>query len=141
LVLNLKRQCFTRARIGQWYSAWATGWMIGASSPGKSWEFFTTASIPALGLTQPPTQWIPGALSLVVKRPGREANHSHPSSAEVKNVWSYTSTPPIRLHCVVLNLKNTGTPFFTFYFYLCPCFTGRNKLLEAATGASSFSGI
>jgi hypothetical protein len=27
-----------------------------------------------------------------VKRPGREVDHS-PSSAEVKNVWSYTSTP------------------------------------------------
>jgi hypothetical protein len=28
-----------------------------------------------------------------VKRLGREANHSPPSSAEVKNAWSYTSTP------------------------------------------------
>jgi hypothetical protein len=37
-----------------------------------------------------------------VKRPGREADHSLPSSAEVKNAWSYTSTPPIHLHSVVL---------------------------------------
>jgi len=29
-----------------------------------------------------------------VKGPGREADHSAPSSAEVKNAWSYTSTPP-----------------------------------------------
>jgi hypothetical protein len=29
-----------------------------------------------------------------VKRPGLEADHSSPSSAEVKNEWSYTSTPP-----------------------------------------------
>jgi hypothetical protein len=29
-------------------------------------------------------QWVPGALSLVVKRPGCEADHSPPSSAEVK---------------------------------------------------------
>jgi hypothetical protein len=28
------------------------------------------------------------------KRPGREADHSPPSSAEAKNAWSYTSTPP-----------------------------------------------
>jgi hypothetical protein len=34
-----------------------------------------------------------GVLSLRVKRPGREADHSPPSSAEVKNVWGYTSTP------------------------------------------------
>jgi hypothetical protein len=43
-----------------------------------------TASRTALGPTQPPIQWVPGALSLGVKRPGREADHSPPSSAEVK---------------------------------------------------------
>jgi hypothetical protein len=47
----------------------------------------------ALGSTQPPFQWILGATSLRVKQPGREADHLPPSSAEVKNVWSYTSTP------------------------------------------------
>jgi hypothetical protein len=64
---------------------------------------FTTVSRTALGPTQPPIKWVPGALSLGVKRPGREADHSLPSSAEVKNAWSYTSTPPIRLHGVVLS--------------------------------------
>jgi hypothetical protein len=29
-----------------------------------------------------------------VKRPGREADHSPPASAEVKKMWIYTSTPP-----------------------------------------------
>jgi hypothetical protein len=64
---------------------------------------FTTASRTALGPTHPPIYWVPGALSLGVKRPGREADHSPPSSAEVKNAWSYTSTPPVRLHGVVLS--------------------------------------
>jgi hypothetical protein len=54
---------------------------------------FTTASIPALGPTQPPIQWVRGALFRGVKWPGREADYSAPSSAEVKNAWSYTSTP------------------------------------------------
>jgi hypothetical protein len=36
---------------------------------------------------------VPGFLPLGVKRPGREAGHSPPSSAEVKNAWSYLSTP------------------------------------------------
>ena len=31
------------------------------------------------------------------KRPGREIDHSHPSSAEVKNEWSCTSSPPVCL--------------------------------------------
>jgi len=28
-----------------------------------------------------------------VKRPGREADHSPPSSADIKKAWSYTFTP------------------------------------------------
>jgi hypothetical protein len=65
--------------------------------------FFTTVSRTALELTQPPIQWLPGALSLGVKRPGREADHSPPSGAEVKYARSYTSTPPINLNGVVLS--------------------------------------
>jgi hypothetical protein len=40
-----------------------------------------------------PIQLTPGALSMGVKRPEHEADHSPSSSAEVKNAWSYTSTP------------------------------------------------
>jgi hypothetical protein len=29
-----------------------------------------------------------------IKRPGREVDHSTPTSAEVKKMWIYTSTPP-----------------------------------------------
>jgi hypothetical protein len=66
----------------------------GVSSPGKGWvSFLTTASRTALGPTQPLIQRARGTLSLGIKRPGREADHSPPSSAEVKNAWSYTSTP------------------------------------------------
>jgi len=32
------------------------------------------------------------------KRPGRKADRVPPSRANVKNEWSYTSTPPICLH-------------------------------------------
>jgi len=46
---------------------------------------FTTASKPALKPIQPPIQWVIGALSLGVKRAVREADHSLPSCAEVKN--------------------------------------------------------
>jgi hypothetical protein len=38
-----------------------------------------------------------------IKRPGREADYSPPSSAEAKDAWSYKSTPPIRLHGVGLS--------------------------------------
>jgi hypothetical protein len=45
---------------------------------------FTTVSRPTQGPTQPPIQWVPGILSLGVKRPEREADHSPPSSSDVK---------------------------------------------------------
>jgi hypothetical protein len=54
---------------------------------------YTTASRPALRPTQRPIQCVPGALSLGVKWQGREADHSPPSSAEMKNAWCYASTP------------------------------------------------
>jgi hypothetical protein len=36
--------------------------------------------------------------TLGIKRPENEADHSPPSSTEVMNVWSFASTPTIRLH-------------------------------------------
>jgi hypothetical protein len=58
---------------------------------------FTTVSRMALRPIQPPIQWVPVALSLGVKRPVRKADHSHPSSAEVKE-------------CVKLYLHSPNTP-------------------------------
>jgi hypothetical protein len=55
---------------------------------------FSMLSRPALEPTQPPVQWVLGALSSWVKWLGREADHSHPTSAEVKKMWIYISTPP-----------------------------------------------
>jgi len=64
-------------------------------NPGKGLGIiiFTTVSRPSLEPTQHPIQWVPGALSLAVKRPGSEADFSPPSIAGVKYAWSYTSTP------------------------------------------------
>jgi hypothetical protein len=73
------------------------------SRRGLAIFLFTAVSRAALGPTQPPIQWAPGALSLGVKRPRCEADHSPTSSAEVKSEWSYTSTPLVRLHGVVLS--------------------------------------
>jgi hypothetical protein len=38
-------------------------------------------------------QWVPGALSPEVKRPGREVDHSPPASAEVKNSGAIPQLP------------------------------------------------
>jgi hypothetical protein len=82
-----------RSRCSDWLRA---GRRKGrSSSPGRDKNFiFSTSSRPALGPTQPPVQWILGALSAGAKLPRREADHSLPTSAEVKKIWIYTSTPP-----------------------------------------------
>jgi hypothetical protein len=74
---------------------WTMGWTIGGLSPGRGWEIlFTTMTRLALGPSQPPMQWEPGALSLGVMWPGHEADHLPPSSIKVKNAWSYIPPPP-----------------------------------------------
>jgi hypothetical protein len=92
---------------------WAMGWMIGAlgfeSRRRLGIFLFTTASRPALGPTQPPIQRVPGALSLGVKRPGREADHSPPSSSEVKEWVAPYLHSPICLHGVVISWAQDQT--------------------------------
>jgi len=60
----------------------------------------------ALGPTRLPMQWLPG-----IEQLGFEAEHT-----KVKNEWSYTSTPPIHLHGMVLSLKAQGQLYFYFTF-------------------------
>jgi hypothetical protein len=55
------------------------------------------------GPTQPPIQWVPGAVSVGVKRPGREADHSPPSSADVKECVELYLHSSVLLHGVVLS--------------------------------------
>jgi hypothetical protein len=42
----------------------------------------------------PPSQWVLRDLSPGIKRPEREADHSRPTSADVKKTWVSTSTRP-----------------------------------------------
>jgi hypothetical protein len=57
----------------------------------KGLFLFSTASRPALLPTQPSIKWVSGSLSPGLKRPGHEADHTRPSSAEF-NVWTI---PPL----------------------------------------------
>jgi len=49
--------------------------------------------------------WCKPGISLVIKRPGRQANHSPPSSAKVKLSWSCTFTPSPLLCSLVLFIE------------------------------------
>jgi hypothetical protein len=60
-------------------------WVAGVRFPGGASFLFTIASIPTMGPTRLSIQRVPKALSPWVRRQGREADHSPPSRAEVKN--------------------------------------------------------
>jgi hypothetical protein len=81
------------------------GWTIRVRIPAGTGNFFDTVSRPALGPTHPAIQWVPGALSLGVNRPGRETDHSPPSSVEVTESESVELClhSLIRLNGVVLS--------------------------------------
>jgi hypothetical protein len=74
----------------------AAGWMTEVRCSGERERFFLSHRGQAGSGTRqsfnPSIQWIFGGLFSGVKSLGREANLSPPSSAEVKNVWSYNST-------------------------------------------------
>ena len=82
-------------------------------------------SRPAGGPTQPPFQWVTETL-VEVKRLWSESGHSSPSSAEVQNEWSYTSTLPAYLLGVygdnftflsVLNVHEMNLEKYAFWKY------------------------
>lgn len=61
---------------------------------GQKIYLFSNTSILVLRPTQPPTQLLPGTFSQEVTPKMRVADNSASFSADVKNGWSYTSTPP-----------------------------------------------
>jgi hypothetical protein len=94
---------------------WTIGVVAFDSWRGLGIFLFITASRTALVPTQPRIQWVPGALSLGVKRPGREADHSLPSSAEVKECVELYLHPPNTPSWRGAQLKNstwTTLPLF-----------------------------
>jgi hypothetical protein len=60
---------------------------IEVRSPAGAKDFSSSLCVQTgSGAHQPPVQWLPGVLSPGVKaRPGRDADHSPPSSTEVDN--------------------------------------------------------
>jgi hypothetical protein len=67
-------------------------------------------------------QWVPGALFVGVKRPGRDAHHLPPSSAEVKEwVQLYFYSPNTPLWRSVELKKAQGQLYFNFTLWKSVC--------------------
>jgi hypothetical protein len=69
------------------------------SQQGQGVLIFAIASRPALGPTQPPIQWVPGALLPGAKRPWREADHS---LHLVPRSRMYGAIPPLPLYAFMV---------------------------------------
>jgi hypothetical protein len=93
--------------------------MIGGSNPGRDWEFFSSSP-------RPDWPWGPHRLYPMGTRDSfpegkaSEADHSLPSTAEVKEYGSYTSTPPISLHDVMLSSKKFKNVTSRDHIMICP---------------------
>jgi hypothetical protein len=74
---------------------------IGVRAPGES-RICSESSRRTLEPTQSPIQWVPGALSPGVQRPGREADHLPPIVPRSRKCV-FKQSLHIRLHGVVLN--------------------------------------
>jgi hypothetical protein len=86
----------------------AMGWWIGVGFPaGVGILLSNITSRSGLGILniQFSGNW---GLSPGVKQLECEAHHSPPASAQVKNVWSFTSTPPTHLHGVVFRYRSNS---------------------------------
>jgi hypothetical protein len=91
------------------------------SRQGLGIFLFATASRPTLGPIQLPIRWVRGALSLGVKRPGREADYSPPSSAEVKKKFSRLGAQLKK--STMTKLKKFIISFSLYFFVLFVAFT------------------
>jgi hypothetical protein len=101
------------AGIAQWYSAGLRAGWSGVRFPGGAGNFSPHHCVQT-GSGAHPASYPMGTRDSFpgVKRPEREADQSLPSSAEVKNAWSYTSTPQYAFTVLCL-IKHRDK--FTFY--------------------------
>ena len=70
----------------------------------------------------------------LVQQPGREVDYSRSSSVEIKNMWSYTSTPSIHLFSVRLTRTLL---FFTFRIQVKPYRLGQSARLVCSVEFTS----
>jgi hypothetical protein len=78
-----------RSRYSDWLRAGRPGGRSSSPSGVKN-LYFSRSLRSAVGPTQPPIQWVPGAISSMVERPGSEADHSPPFIAG-QETWFYIS--------------------------------------------------
>jgi hypothetical protein len=106
-------------------------WIIWPDAMTTQQPWTILQSRQALGPTQPPVQWVLGTLSPGIKRQGREADHSPPTSTEVKKMVIYTSTSPyfFMAQCLLSKAQRQVYLYLlSSYFWKQPFSEVRNSL-------------
>jgi hypothetical protein len=70
LLLSAQKYNFIAQSVQRWFTGWTIGVLWFDFRRGLGNFLFTTASITTLQPTQPPIQWVPGAVSLGSKAAG-----------------------------------------------------------------------
>jgi hypothetical protein len=126
------------------------GWIIGVRVPAGAGNFSLHHRVQIGSDAHPlPIQWVLGVLSLGVKRPGREADHLSPPSAEVEEcVEPYLHSPNTsswrgaQLRKVQDNFTFTFLPltissYFEVFWVVTPCSVVAGLLSEPLVSCHS----
>jgi hypothetical protein len=84
-IFNTDPESEYRSRYSDWLRIWRPRGRSASPGMGQESSLLQVVKIGS-GVHQPSIQWVPGALSSGIKRQGREADHSPPTSAEVKKM-------------------------------------------------------
>jgi hypothetical protein len=91
-----------------------------------SQEGLLSVELVVVGPTQPFIQWVPGALSLGVKRPGREANHSPPSKCRGRRMCGVI--PPLPQYAFMVWCSVTAQGQLHLFTFKCSCINVNDSL-------------
>jgi hypothetical protein len=102
-----------------------------SSSPGTVKNLLFSPSFqPSVGSTQIPVQCVPGVLSPGLNWQVPESDNSHPSSAKVKKMWIYATTPHISSWRNAQLVKHKDN--FIFYLHFSIIFSSISWSLKSA---------
>jgi hypothetical protein len=116
--------------------SWAVNMLVSSKLSLLLVCLLASQSASSVGIAQPAFQCVQGAISARAKQTGREANHSPPSNAEVKNMSSWHSAQLITLRD---NFVLSG--YLGVYMYICTAGHGSRAVLAYTVFARSESGI
>jgi hypothetical protein len=110
---RLNTGLYYSARISQWAQQRAKGWRARVRFSASECDFvFSIVSRLALGLTQPPIQWVLGALSLEVSRRRREPDHQLRLGPRSRMVARY-------LYSTIIFFGVVSLPVYIYYTVYC----------------------